>query len=43
MRLQGAYHEMFQEIDNIPEKLADEIISWIEVHSGSSEGTQAKL
>jgi len=39
----GAYHEMFQEIDNIPEKLADEIISWIEAHSGLFENTQAKL
>ncbi|THH17131.1 hypothetical protein EUX98_g9184 [Antrodiella citrinella] len=28
----GAYHEMFQEIDNIPEKLSDEIISWVEAH-----------
>ncbi|TCD65571.1 hypothetical protein EIP91_002491 [Steccherinum ochraceum] len=39
---QGAYHEMFQEIDGIPEKLSDEIISWIEAHLSKSDSTALK-
>lgn len=40
--LQGAYHEMFQEIEDIPRKLADEIISWIDART-SHNAPEAKL
>ncbi|KAH8103271.1 lysophospholipase [Cristinia sonorae] len=36
----GAYHELFQEIDNIPEKLSDEIISWVEAHLSTTTGAK---
>ena len=35
---------MFQEIENIPEKLAEEICSWVEAHAGNgATAVEAKL